>query len=589
MLDTAATFTIVLDTVAQVVHDTLTVIVADRSGGRDTVTVRALYAFPRPRPAADWVWPARFVGGASYSMPLTVIDQAGHSVSLTLADAPAGMAFAPAGANRWDLTWQPSPADSGSHVVSVTLADAYQDTTIDWAFQVVADSSRLVQFSVGGTPLPAYMEVGHSLASSLTLAPGTGLAPFRYTVHLADGRALADTSCADRVGIGFSWTPGSGDLGTHYVLCRVTDAYGDADSLYRRVQVVRANSLPCSLSLALPPGADTTTTGALDLSSAVEPETLTFVIHDGDDPLTERHTLYITRSNLTTVKTLDTATTFTMVVDTASRAGEDTIIAVLTDATGTSSMVVVRVFYRVRPPANFGAARLAVELDSRRENVTTLNRNDTLYVNGWTSARSLFNLVPNPDAGGPPRYDTAAPFPLVRFTRRASNNLYVNTSRSIWPWMDSAFTVFVVARISQAAVDSNYTLVSCDDSYVNYVGLGVSHGTMGAFSETGSSQSSFAVQPNRWYVYCFSSAQGRQTGSLVVTPWLNGQAGTPLALATSLTGWHFMVGATERFVGSNAWGGDVSEVLMYRGALADDQRRQVEQYLSAKYGIALML
>jgi hypothetical protein len=175
----------------------------------------------------------------------------------------------------------------------------------------------------------------------------------------------------------------------------------------------------------------------------------------------------------------------------------------------------------------------------------------------------------------------------VRFSGTEGSNLIAEMSRNVWQWIDSASTVFVVARPDQVPPFGNYCLLASSDSDSGYMGLGIVDGFAGAFSSANGARSTAAVTAGQWHVFSYSSAAGRQGTTLTVSAWVDGAAGGPCTVGETFVGYHTMLGATVRSVASNGWNGRIAEVLMYRGRLTDIDRRQIESYLASRYAIAL--
>jgi hypothetical protein len=420
-------------------------------------------------------------------------------------------------------------------------------------------------------------------------SPGSGTLPLHYTVRCpSTGAVILDTVTASRAGIVVPWVPQASDTGRHLLVMSVCDSLGDCDTLMRDVEVLPANRYPCSLTMTRSAGTDTTLDGAVNMATATAPCTLRFAIQDQDHPLTEQYTAYITRGGITSAEPLDTSRAFELTIDVSpSRWGSDTITVVVLDATGTSSMVVVRLWYGIPLPVVSGGARLEVHMTASAEEMALVKQGDTLFVNAWTGDPGLLPFSANTYNGAPPVLDTAGSPASVRFTRTEGSNLIAVMSQNTWPWIDSAFTVFVVARPDQVFLSVNYALLASTDTDFGYMALGVTDGYAGAFSSGSSSKSAIAVSAGQWHIFGFSSAVGRQGTNLAVSVWLDGAVGGSSMVSESFNGYHTMLGATRRSTASNGWNGRIAEVLMYRGRLADQDRRQVESYLASLYGIPL--
>lgn len=585
-LDSAGTIVVVLDTVSDAIHDTLVVTVSDRTGAEAVVRVPVVYAFAMPAPSPSWTWPSRFVGGATYDIPFDVV--ADHAVTLGLSGAPGGLEAVATGDSEWAFRWTPAAADSGSFAATVTLNDGYQDTVMAWDFDVLPDSSRMLRFASGTAQVPGYAVYGEAIVCTLDVAAATGAPPLRYQVlRPALPPSLLDTVVDARSPAVLTWSPTALDSGTQHLLCVVSDSYGDADTLVRQIPVVPPNGAPVSLSFEYGAGVDTTAGGAVDRHSADAPDTIRFAITDDDHPLTEQYTVYITLGGLTSTEVLDAARSFEVTLDQTMRSGYDTLFVVVTDETGTSALAEIAVWYGLSFGGEGGAA-LEVDLGAGPADVVTVTQGDTDYVNTWQNQLSLLPFASNTFGGGaPPVLDTTGAFRAISFSRAAGSNLLSNMSRNTWAWLDSAFTLVVVARADSVAAETNYALVSACDSDAGYMAFGVVDGAAGVFSSAGQDKSTAAVQAGEWSVFTFSCDVGRQANTLGARVWVNGVPGGGVGMSESFVGYHTMAGAVLRLRADNGWEGDVARMLLYRGMLSDTERSQVESFLADAYGIPL--
>jgi hypothetical protein len=587
-LDTVRHFTLTLDTSGSRYRDTLTVIVTDATNTSDTLSVRAVHKVPMPRPVTPWQWPRRFVAGVTYALPFGV-EADGNAVTITPQAAPAGLRFVPtAGFNRFTLAWTPAVGQTGAYVVGVQLGDGYQDTTCVWNFSVVSDSSKLVRFQTKSDSLPSFVKLSDSVVTNLRVVAGTGSAPYRYVARLVGPNPLVlDTTIASGSPARLRWIPTVADLGTRQFVITVSDGFGDADTFYHDILVVPNNTDPCRLTRQLPPGADTSIFGALDMRFAPRPDTVTYRILDTDDPRSEDYTVTVRSRTMNYTQVFDSARSFSVVIDNRVLLDRDTVVVTVSDGASQDSSV-LRVLYSLNAPASFGATALQAQADGSSQYVVHHPFAGSEYVDRWAAPGALLPFVTNPSAGREPVYDTAfgGRFSVLSFDRTFSSNLTVNNAQLIWNWIDGAFTVFFVARLDTLVAGQRYTLLASGPHFGRYLALGVAGGNATAFTDVTVPNTGLAVTKRAWAVYSFRS-NGRIAGNMTVQVWLSGVAGAPANLVNVVNMTALTIGATEHDVGTNGWTGAMAEMLMYGGSLSDADRRSVERYLGEKYGIVV--
>jgi hypothetical protein len=544
-----------------------------------------------PGPAAGWQWPRRFIAGTACAIPLSV-DADGNTVTLTPQGAPAGLQFVrTAGTNQFTLQWTPTAGQAGPYSVGVMLGDGSQDTTYAWSFTVLADSSKRVRFQTLSQDLPAYVRVGDSLVTPLTIAANTGAPPYRYAVRLANpATVLLDTVVAGAGPARLVWRPTAGQLGYRQLIAVVSDGLGDGDTLYHSLKVVPMNTLPVKLSVSLQAGADTTLYGAVDMRFAARPETLTYTITDGDDPISEDYTVWVSSRTLLYTQVHDSAQPFNVLLDNHLAIDRDTVWVKVSDGTSRDSAV-VQVLYGLSI-GNFGGAALQMQGDGSAQYVVHHPFAGREYVNRWAALGAIYPFTTNMQAGVEPAYDTTAfggHLVTLDFTRGGGggSNLIVISANNAWRFQDSAFTLFFVAELDTLVAFNRYTLLSNSNGGNRFMAFGVANGTATAFTDVTVAPTGLAVQTHRWYVFTYRSALGRNAGNLAVQTWLSGAPSVPATttLPNVVNMADAMIGATQSQAATNGWVGSIAEFLMYRGALSDANRHSVELYLSEKYGI----
>jgi hypothetical protein len=164
-------------------------------------------------------------------------------------------------------------------------------------------------------------------------------------------------------------------------------------------------------------------------------------------------------------------------------------------------------------------------------------------------------------------------------------------------WVDSAFTVFACIRFTALDTGFRQTVVASGED--NSLDLGVAcDKSVGMFAEESygrcwpllTAGSNLFVTTGQWYVLTWRSLSGVSAGAIDVNAWLNGQqAGSTLHLDSARAGSYLMIGAGELYRSGGPTGylnADIAELIMYRGALTEQQRKNIEVYLVRKYNLA---
>ena len=182
------------------------------------------------------------------------------------------------GFNKWRITY--TPADTGGYHAEIVFKDPYsKETVIPWDFRVIRDPTLLVRFVTTADSFPRSLEAGHDTLR-VNLVAHSGFPPYRFAALMAGQRLpIIDKSIA-----GFArssqlvWAPQAADTGYRQLIVSVMDTAGITDTIkpYPTILIVPKNKYACSLSVA--PNQYLKSTGVLDVSMAVQPDTLLFLI-----------------------------------------------------------------------------------------------------------------------------------------------------------------------------------------------------------------------------------------------------------------------------------------------------------------------
>ncbi|MBD3343932.1 MAG: hypothetical protein GF401_02580 [Chitinivibrionales bacterium] len=541
----------------------------------------------KPRTASGKTWPSRLLAGSSFEMSLDISDE--DEVTVELLESPQGMKVEKDdGPNNWSLSWDPDSSDTGSYTVTLTYTDHYQDTAINWNFDVIRDTTVLVQFATSSLDFPALIEVGDEFSQTLTLLTGTGKGPFGYKAQLTTtGETVLDTIVDGRDPVALRWAPRKADIGIRHLMVTVTDAYGDSDALYRDIQVAPANEDPCTLDVMVPDGIDTTGEGALDLRDVDTAVTLRIEISDSDHPLTEHHQVTIeTKSQVIVIDTVSDKTVF-YTIKPFRNVTTDTIRVIALDATGTRDTMLIPVLYPlVLEPTQIEG--LAMWYDAAY-NVELVGP-QTQRAHVWGDRHTRFvRLVADQQA---PLYveNVVNELPALQFD---GDNRFINSNVDFLDeWVHESFTIAIVARPGVVSSTGNHALIGPGTS--PKFGFGISHGHAGIFKDydndpipPGNYASNLPVAENEWHIFVFRSSGADWTG-IAVDVWLNGERGDrELSVSDDIPSGYFVVGSSLKHSAEYEWEGDIAEIIYFDKKITDENAVALQRHLARKFGLSL--
>ncbi|MGB7567891.1 MAG: hypothetical protein WBM07_08520, partial [Chitinivibrionales bacterium] len=282
--------------------------------------------------------PDPLVAGATYRDSILAWDPDFDVITVQKVSGPSALTVS---SNEY-IQWTPSANDTGQRILTLSISDGYQSIAYNCTLNVVAPTTaqeQPVRFVTTLQAFPAYLEVGKD-SLLVTLQTVNGTAPLVF------GAIIRATNTALSVqGNVVEWKPALTDTGSVGLIVTVSDAMRKADTLLPSILVVPPNRpFTVSMSQAAPVAADS----SLDLSKAVGPDTLRFVINDPDNPLVEQHTVKIIQSHAETVSSLDSSQSFMVILDPARVSASvlrDTIEVIVTDKAGHSDSLAYHTIY----------------------------------------------------------------------------------------------------------------------------------------------------------------------------------------------------------------------------------------------------
>ncbi len=278
-------------------------------------------------------YPFYIVKGVTYSDTLKPYDFDNDTVSIS----PVSTSIPGLALNSLSniLTWQTDSVSLGPITIALKLNDGYQDTILQWNFEVI-DSTEIfypVRFKTTVSDFPGCLIAGSEhLVCTLSVVDTTGKKPFSYTVYIQDVDTFLLSQNSDSI---IQWSPTNQDLGTQQLVITVTDTQNTSDTLLPVITIVPENQYNCSLSVV---SLDTAvqinySTNTLDLSGVTDTIVLAYTIHDQDHPITEHYHVTKKIGNLSQSFDPD-STCFTIAVIPKPGASNDTLIVVVVDNTG---------------------------------------------------------------------------------------------------------------------------------------------------------------------------------------------------------------------------------------------------------------
>jgi hypothetical protein len=226
--------------------------------------------------------------------------------------------------------WTPSNLDTGSHTITLRIWDGYQPVFYTYTLYVYGDMGHPapIRFATKTEDFPQYLEVGKdTLRMVLRISQNSGVKPFAFSSRIVNKSKVVLPESLDSV---LTWAPALSDTGFEQLMVVVKDAFPNSDTLYPRILVVPPNR-PCSLSIKFSSLA--MSSGAIDLNTKKDKDTLVFHVIDPDNPLVERHDVSIFEARTQMHSIIDSAVvdSFIIVLDPLAFSGYDTMVAVVKD------------------------------------------------------------------------------------------------------------------------------------------------------------------------------------------------------------------------------------------------------------------
>jgi hypothetical protein len=576
--------------------DTLGVSILDMTGTRDSaqfiIRYDTLRANTVPVLLRDPQFPPYVCADSVYHYNIASYDPDNDLVDVVTLHAPAGMSVS----KRGLVTWNPTQASGSDSLVIVFYDQRAYSNPYRWALTTIDCANRppAVLFKTKAGDFPKALQAGmDSMVLQLQTVQGTGVKPFTYRARFIDNGAIVLDN--DTNGL-LLWRPQLSDTGLRVMTVSVRDRYGTSDSISPIISVAPPNRFPVSLAATY--SGKISASGAFVSFTNAQAESVSYIISDADNPLTEHYTVTIVKDHIRSTRELQgTQRRFSVSIDPATAFTRDTVTVAVQDANGTMDTLRSIVDYIPSSPAQ--VPQLALSLMAQA-GVTLLSGSAT-EISKWSdTSRPLLALVQPDGNRNPDLYQNIVNgLPAVYFDHNLPPGTNVDDgiyNTTYGNWAAAPFTVMVVFNLNAVISNTRQTLVSTNAA--NGFGLGIDcNGTIGMFNSTSAAScpaaatanSDLAVQGRTWYVVTYESASGIVAGgSIHVQTWLNGApAAQEMAMTNALPGSGLMIAAasTANYYGS--LGGLVASVTIYSRALTVTERQGVERLLGSTYGIVV--
>ncbi|MHB8956341.1 MAG: putative Ig domain-containing protein [Pirellulaceae bacterium] len=199
-----------------------------------TFTVTVFDPIPNASSTITSTAPVQAAVERPYAYQVTAVDIDGDPLRFELTDFPTGMAL---DTITGQITWTPTIAQLGSHVVTVIVTDSRSGTDAQSFTIEVVETRDNHAPQITSTP-PDVAATGQLYRyTAVAVDPDADLLQFDLPVR-PTGMAMDPFS-----GI-VAWTPAPDQVGSHDVVLRVRDGQGGVDLQALRIEVTAANTPP---------------------------------------------------------------------------------------------------------------------------------------------------------------------------------------------------------------------------------------------------------------------------------------------------------------------------------------------------------
>jgi hypothetical protein len=349
----------------------------------------------------------------------------------------------------------------------------------------------------------------------------------------------------------------------------------------------------------LPDGIDTTSEGAIDISTAVEPVQVHCIVVADAKPFSENDIISVYQETQVLSFATDAADTnwfmLTFIPQEIKGNEEAMLITVFNSGdqveTIVDTLIVIHAFdfpehidslgWMLRSDTGVALKEhWVIEWDGLGTHLGANASTNTLY-----GMNTMPTYVP----------EVIREFPVLHFSPEEHSNL-LNPEGA---WLFGPFTLFFVVRLeADAPLDTGQILISSGAD--RFIGIGVFKGKMGIYgglSGTSGRDTVFTcdmkVPRNEWHILCYSSKHGLGdgVGPFDLNMWVDNYAcpnNSILLPNVSGAGMGYMIlGGGSKHKALKNWDGDMTELIKYSQFLNDQERLAVFRYLASRYKIKL--
>ena len=165
--------------------------------------------------------------------------------------------------------------------------------------------------------------------------------------------------------------------------------------------------------------------------------------------------------------------------------------------------------------------------------------------------------------------------------------------------LTTSYTIFVVARLTNATTSGTYSLISLTDLNVGQIMVGANGTAISAFFKQRNStlllafSKALTISQNQWHIFNYTIIRPPVSGTTGVRyeQRLDGKPDAEASSGNNLSAPQEMMiagmGEQADQAATNCWNGDIAETIVYNRYMLTPETAKIESYLSEKYTIPL--
>ncbi len=471
------------------------------------------------------------------------------------------------------FTWKPTRQHTGFDTLAIIIYDKNEySEKFTYAFNVYDPTAANASIRIAKQQnVPSFLIANRdTLILQTQMGEPSGIPPYTYQSRILTRTKTFEYFSKDGLTI---WPPSLNDTGTCQIRLIVTDILRHSDTLTTQFTVIPPNVDSADLILKSIINATITDSTSMKLDVNDSNCFLNFEIRDTDHPLTEKY--YITTAVNNSMTSFTQSEKQFQVTVNASILNNDTVTVTLKDSTrqypDTLRFIIESVVEN--PQLISGLARWYLP-----DNLISI-----FFTNTWKDYFSSSNdLYGNGTISSV--QNRLNGYPVIRL----SSAYFSNTQGG--NWMDSQFSIYIVARYDSIPGNSNQALISnFTPTNPNTYSFGLSQsGEVVAFTSSGGPGSNATVktalytQKQNWYVFSFTSIGPNLNQSITINTGLN-YSFSKITTTDTPNRSSMTIGTNNTPV--NRWTGEIAEIIQYNRDLSTMESKKVISYLMKKYGL----